>query len=69
MMAQLLPALVYSAVLLIALLAPYAIWGKPSVPDRWIAGTIIGGAILLTGARHGVVAILSLILLLPGPKK
>lgn len=66
MTAQLLPALVYIAILLVALLIPYATWDKSQAPtDRWIMGTIVGCALLLTEARHGAFTILSLILLLP----
>lgn len=66
MTAQLLPILVYAVILLIALLAPFAIWRRNAPPsDRWIAGAIAGGAIVLTAARHGAITIVSLFLLLP----
>lgn len=66
MTAQLLPNLVYAAILLIALLVPYATWDKPqAASDRWIMGALVGCALLLTAARHGAFIGISLILLLP----
>ncbi|HEX3677775.1 MAG TPA: hypothetical protein VHU79_10355, partial [Sphingomicrobium sp.] len=65
MTAQLLPNLVYVAILLIALLMPYATWDKPGATDRWLVGTLLGSALLLTAARHGAFIAISLILLLP----
>ena len=66
MTAQSLPNLVYVAILLVALLTPYAIWDKSeAATDRWIMGTVVGSALMLTAARHGAFTVLSLILLLP----
>jgi len=66
MMAQLLPSLVYSAILLMALLIPYVTWERSGAwSERWIIGALVGCALLLTAARHGAFTILSLILLLP----
>jgi hypothetical protein len=63
---QLLPNLVYAAILVIALVMPYATRGKtPAASDRWIIAALVGSGILLTAARHGAFSILSLILLLP----
>jgi hypothetical protein len=65
-MTALVPTIVYAAILLIALLCPYAGWGKSESPaNRWIAGVTVGGAVLLTVARHGDFAIFSLVLLVP----
>src|SRR5579864_8417501 len=66
MMAQLLPSLVYAAILLIALLIPYATWERSGADsERWMMGALVGSALLLTAARHGAFTIFSLILLLP----
>jgi hypothetical protein len=66
MTAQLLPALVYGAILLVALLIPYASWNRSwGASDRWIIGTLAACAFLLTAARHGAFTFLGLVLLLP----
>lgn len=65
-MAQLLPALVYGAILLITILIPYVSWARSaSSTDGWIMGALLGCAVWLTAERHGAFAILSLVLLLP----
>jgi hypothetical protein len=65
-MTALAAGIVYLAILLTALLIPYASWGRSATAaDRWIMGAIVGSALLLTGARHGSFMMLSLILLLP----
>jgi hypothetical protein len=66
MTAQLIPNLVYAAILLVSLLIPYAAWDKPKAKtDRWVMGTLAGSAIVLTAARLGAFPLLSLVLLLP----
>lgn len=66
MTAQLLPILVYAAIVLVALLIPFATWKRPgSASDRSIIGLLVGCALLLTAARHGAFTILGLVLLLP----
>lgn len=63
---QLLPTLVYAAILLVALLIPFATWKRSESPsDRWIIGTLVACALLLSAARHGAFTILGLVLLLP----
>ena len=65
--AQLPVTLGYVTIVLIALLTPYLTWGKAraAAADRWMIGSILGGAALLTAARYGAFQILSLVLLLP----
>ena len=66
MTAQLFPPVVYAAIVLVALLIPFATWKKSGpVGDRWIMGTLVGSAVLLTAARRGDFTILGLVLLLP----
>lgn len=66
MTSQLLASLVYLAIILIALLTPYASWGSSSTgAHRWTMAAILGGAAVLTVARHGAVQVLGFILLLP----
>ena len=66
MTAQFLATLVYAAILLVALLIPYACWNRSgAASDRWIIGALVGGALVLTAARHGAFTILGLVLLLP----
>ncbi len=63
---ELLPGIIYAAIVLIALVVPYATWGKTAwAADRSIAAALTGCALLLTVARHGAVSIFSLVLLLP----
>jgi hypothetical protein len=66
MTVQTLPNLVYVALVLIALLTPYATWRRSSSSaDPIVMGVIVAAAALLTAARLGSFMLLSLILLLP----
>lgn len=66
MTAQLLLTLVYAAIVLVALLIPFATWKRAgSASDRWVMGSLVACALLLTAARHGAFTILGLVLLLP----
>lgn len=64
MTAQVLPNLVYAALLLIVLLTPYAsMYSRP--PDWPAIAVIMAGAIALTVARHGGFMLVSVALLIP----
>lgn len=66
MTGQLPATLGYLAVLVVALLTPYANWGRASAGvGRWAGAAILACAVLLTAARHGAFQALSILLLLP----
>ena len=65
MTSQLLPNVVYLAILLIVLLTPYASWGTSEKGrEQLVVATIVGGAILLTTALDGIIVVVILGVLL-----
>ena len=66
MTAQLVATFGYVVIVVIALLTPYASWGRSrGAADRAVMGVILAAAAMLTALRLGSFTVLSLVLLLP----